>query len=132
MSWLLSIPSSDVDSERGHYLLRTKINSDQRFDLVHSTIVSLMSFKFNYDSCCFGTTLPKELLIDSKTYKSLHYHCQFDHGAGFFRIAISHVSNLCDPKIVHSAYFRTCHQLLQGSNHGKIAAGSWATIRTRG
>ena len=74
MSGLLSVPSSDADCERGHSLLRTKINSDQRSHLVHSTIVSLMSFKFNCDSCCFDTTLPKELLTTYKTYKSLYCH----------------------------------------------------------
>ena len=46
----------------------------QRSDLDHSTIVSLMSFKFNCDSYCFDATLSKGLLTDSKkaTYKSLH------------------------------------------------------------
>ena len=73
MSGLLSIPSSGADSERGFSVLR-KIHTDQRSNLDHSTIVSLMSLKFNCDSCCFDTELSKELLTESKkaTYKSLH------------------------------------------------------------
>lgn len=73
MAGLLSIPCSNADSERGFSILR-KIHTDQRANLDHSTIVSLMSFKINTYSCCFNTKLPEELLSKSKkaTYLSLH------------------------------------------------------------
>ncbi len=73
MAGLLSIPSSNADSERGFSMLR-KIHTDQRSNLDHSTVVSLMSLKFNCDSCCYDTKLTTELLSDCKkaTFKSLH------------------------------------------------------------
>lgn len=73
MAGLLSIPSSNADSERGFSMLR-KIHTAQRSNLDHSTIVSLMSLKFNCDSCCYDTKLTSELLSDCKkaTLKSLH------------------------------------------------------------
>ena len=75
MAGLLSIPSSNADSERGFSMLR-KIHNDQRSNLDHSTIVSLMSLKFNCDSCCYDTKLTSELLSDCKkaTFKSLHHY----------------------------------------------------------
>ena len=45
MAGLLAIPSSNADSERGFSILR-KIHADQ------STVVALMSLKFNSDDCC--------------------------------------------------------------------------------
>lgn len=74
MAGLLSIPSSNADSERGFSMLR-KIHTDQRSNLDHSTVVSLMSLKFNCDSCCYDTKLTPELLSDCKkaTFKSLHH-----------------------------------------------------------
>ena len=45
MAGLLAIPSSNADSERGFSILR-KIHMDQ------STVVALMSLKFNNDDCC--------------------------------------------------------------------------------
>ncbi len=73
MAGLLSIPSSNADSERGFSVLR-KIHTDQRSNLDHTTIVSLMPFKFNCDTCCYDTKLTEELLVKYKraTYKSLH------------------------------------------------------------
>ena len=64
LSGLLSIPSSDADSERGFCVLRN-LHTDQKSNLDHSTIVSLMSLKFNYNSCCFDTELSKEPLTES-------------------------------------------------------------------
>ena len=62
MAGLLSIPSSDADSERGFSVLR-KMHTDQRSNLDLSTIVILMSF--NCDSCCFDGKLAEELLTES-------------------------------------------------------------------
>ena len=45
MAGLLAIPSSNADSEHGFSILR-KILTDQ------STVVALMSLKFNSDDCC--------------------------------------------------------------------------------
>ena len=72
MAGLLTIPSSNADSERGFSMLR-KIHTDQRSNLDHSTVVSLMSLKFNCDTCCYDTKLTSELLKDCKkaTVKSL-------------------------------------------------------------
>ena len=61
MAGLLSIPSSDADSERGFSVLR-KMHTDQRSNL-DLTIVILMSF--NCDSCCFDGKLAEELLTES-------------------------------------------------------------------
>lgn len=49
--WLdfLSIPCFNADSEHGFLILR-KIHTDQRSNLDQTTIVSLMSLKFNSDS----------------------------------------------------------------------------------
>ena len=41
MSGLLTFPSSNADSERGFAMLR-KIHTDQRANLDHSTVISLM------------------------------------------------------------------------------------------
>lgn len=74
MAGLLSIPSSNADSERGFSMLR-KIHTDQRSNLDQSTLISLMSLKFNCDSCCHDTDFPQELLSDCKkaTFHSLHH-----------------------------------------------------------
>ena len=73
MSGLLSIPCSNADSERGFSLLR-KIHTDQRSSLDQSTIVALMSLKFNCDNCCFDVKFDDDLLAKCKkaTYVSLH------------------------------------------------------------
>ena len=65
MAGLLSIPSSNADSERGFSMLR-KIHTDQRSRLDHSTVVSLMSLKFNCDSCCYDSHFPQDLLSKCK------------------------------------------------------------------
>ncbi len=74
MAGLLSIPSSNADSERGFSMLR-KIHSDQRSNLDHSTIVSLMALKLNYDTCCHDTKFTPDLLSTCKKalFKSLHH-----------------------------------------------------------
>ena len=75
MAGLLSIPSSNADSERAFSMLR-KIHTDQRSNLDQSTLISLMSLKFNCDSCCYDTEFTQELLLsDCKkaTLKSLHH-----------------------------------------------------------
>ena len=61
MTSLLSIPASNADSERGFSMLR-KIHTDQRSNLDQSTIIALMSMKFNCDNCCMDVELPGELL----------------------------------------------------------------------
>ena len=48
---LMSIPSSNADSEWGFSILRT-IHTDQRPTLKQSTLISLMSIKFNSEECC--------------------------------------------------------------------------------
>ena len=65
MAGLLSIPVSNADSERGFSLLR-KIHTDQRSNLSQSTIIALMSIKFNSDCCCHDAELPQELLQKCK------------------------------------------------------------------
>lgn len=65
MAGLLSIPVSNADSERGFSMLR-KIHTDQRSNLEQSTIISLMSMKFNCDDCCCDIKLPRELLQKCK------------------------------------------------------------------
>ena len=72
MSGLLSIPCSNADSERGFSMLR-KIHTDQRSNLDQSTIVALMSVKFNCDNCCFEVKFDDNLLAKCKkaTYISL-------------------------------------------------------------
>ena len=65
MYGLLSIPCSNADSERGFSMLR-KIHTNQRSNLEQSTIVSLMSMKFNCDDCCHDSTFSSELLTQCK------------------------------------------------------------------
>ena len=73
MAGLLSIPCSNADTERGFSILR-KIHTDQRSNFDQSTIIALMSMKFNCDDCCHDVTLHKELLSKCKkaTVTSLH------------------------------------------------------------
>jgi len=72
---LLSIPSSNADSERGFSILR-KIHTDQRSNLDQSTITALMTMKFNCDDCCHDITINTELLSRKKaTMKTLAKHC---------------------------------------------------------
>jgi hypothetical protein len=70
MAGLLSIPCSNADSERGFSILR-KIHTDQRSNLDQSTIVSVMSLKFNCDNCCFDVKLTEELLVKLKKVSSI-------------------------------------------------------------
>lgn len=65
MAGLLSIPCSNADAERGFSILR-KIHTDQRSNLHQTTIVSLMSLKFNSDDCCHDVKLDEELLKNCK------------------------------------------------------------------
>ncbi|SMN12557.1 hypothetical protein SPBRAN_1766 [uncultured Candidatus Thioglobus sp.] len=70
MAGLLSIPSSNADSERGFSILR-KIHTDQRGSLKQSTIISLMTMKFNCDECCYETKFTEELLSKCKKATSI-------------------------------------------------------------
>ena len=65
MSGLMSIPVSNADSERGFSIL-SKIHTDQRSNLDQSTIVALMTIKFNIDNCCLDIELPPEQLSECK------------------------------------------------------------------
>jgi hypothetical protein len=51
-----------------------KIHTDQRSQLDQSTLVALMSLKFNCDDCCFNVQFDNDLLTQCKkaTYVSLH------------------------------------------------------------
>ena len=60
MVGLLAIPSSNADSERGFSILR-KIHTDQRSNLDQSTVVALMSLKFNSDHYCHEVQFEQEL-----------------------------------------------------------------------
>ena len=51
MTGLMSIPSSNADSERGFFNLR-KIHTDKRPTLKQSTLISSMSIKLNSEECC--------------------------------------------------------------------------------
>ena len=70
MAGLLCIPCSNADAERGFSILR-KVHTDQRASLNQSTIVHLMSVKFNNSSCCIDTELPEELITKCKKATSL-------------------------------------------------------------
>ncbi len=72
MAGLLSIPCSNADSERGFSILR-KIHTDQRSNLDQSTLISLMSIKYNCDDCCHEAKLDDQLLTNCKkaTHKVL-------------------------------------------------------------
>ena len=61
MVGLLLIPSSNADSERGFSMLR-KIHTDQHPTLKQSTIISLMSIKFNAEECCHDSVFNEDLL----------------------------------------------------------------------
>ena len=71
MAGLLSIPCSNADSERGFSILR-KIHTDQRSNLDQTTIVSLMSLKFNSDNCCHQVKLDEDLLSNCKKVHAKH------------------------------------------------------------
>ena len=68
MSGLLSIPVSNADSERA--ILR-KIHTDQRSNLNQSSIIALMTLKFNYDYCCHDIQFSQELLSKCKKATSI-------------------------------------------------------------
>ena len=67
---LLSIPASNANSERGFSILR-KIHTDQRSSLKQSTIIDLMSVKFNSHNCCFDSELSEDLLKSCKKATTL-------------------------------------------------------------
>ena len=64
MTGLMSTPSSNADSERGFSILR-KIHSNQRPTLKQSTLISLMSVKFNSEECCHDS-FSEQLLSNCK------------------------------------------------------------------
>ncbi len=70
MSGLMSIPASNADSERGSML--RKVHTDQRPSLKQSTIISLMTIKFNSEECCHDSILSEELLTKCKKATVLH------------------------------------------------------------
>ena len=72
MVGLLLIPSSNADSERGFSMLR-KIHTDQRPTLKQSTIISLMSIKFNAEECCHDSVFNEDLLMNHHHHYH-HYH----------------------------------------------------------
>ena len=62
MSGLLRIPSSNADAERGFSVLR-KVHTDERSSLNQSSLINLMSIKFNNHSCCHDTELSADELV---------------------------------------------------------------------
>lgn len=70
MAGLLSIPVSNADSERGFSILR-KIHTDQRPSLNQSTIIALMTMKFNCDDCCYNSNFNEEMLSKCKKATSV-------------------------------------------------------------
>ena len=71
MAGLLAIPSSNADSERGFLILRI-IHMVQRSNLDESSVVTLMSLKFNCDDCCHEVQFEQELLKTCKKATSTH------------------------------------------------------------
>ena len=66
MTGLLSIPSSNADVECGFSILR-KIHTDQHTSLKQSTIISLMTLKFNIGmECCYDSSFSEDLLQKCK------------------------------------------------------------------
>ena len=68
---LMSIPSSNADSERGFSILR-KIHTDQRPVLKQSTLISLMSIKFNSEECWHESIFSELVPTDSKKATVVH------------------------------------------------------------
>ena len=66
-----SIPSSNADSEWGFSILR-KIHTDQRPTLKLSTLISLMSVKFNSEECCHDSIFSEQLLTNCKKATVVH------------------------------------------------------------
>ena len=62
MYGLLVIRCSNADSERVFSILR-EIHTDQRASLDQSTIIALMSMKFNCDNCCHNIVMDSNLLV---------------------------------------------------------------------
>ena len=69
ISGLLCIPSSNADAERGFSVLR-KVHTDERSSLNQSSLIHLMSIKYNH-SCCHDTELSDELVTKCKKATSL-------------------------------------------------------------
>ncbi len=63
MSGLMSIPASNADR---------KVHTDQRPTLKQSTIISLMTIKFNSEECCHDSIFSEELLTKCKKATVLH------------------------------------------------------------
>ncbi len=72
MSGLMSIPATNADSERGFSMLR-KVHTDQRPTLKQSTIISIMTIKFNSEECCHDSIFSEELLTKCKKAIKLIY-----------------------------------------------------------
>ena len=70
MSGLLCIPSSNADAKRGLSVPR-KVHTDERSSLIQSSLIHLMSIKFNNHSCCHDTELSDELVTKCKKATSL-------------------------------------------------------------
>ena len=92
MSGLMSFPVSNADSERGFSILR-KIRTDQRSNLDQSTIVALMTIKFNIDNCCLDIEVPPELLHEckmaTKGYVARHSDSDVSAGPSYSAASIS-------------------------------------------
>ena len=65
MTGLMSIPSSNADPERGFFILR-KIHTDKHPTLKQSTLISLMSIKFNNEECYHDSIINEHLLTNCK------------------------------------------------------------------
>lgn len=65
MLGLMTIPSSNADSERGFSLLR-RIHTDQRPTLKQPSLNALMAIKFNSEQCCHDTIFSEQLLSSCK------------------------------------------------------------------
>ena len=100
MAGLLSIPSSNADSEGGCSILR-KIHTDQR-----PTLSQLGTIKLSSEDCCHDETFSKELLMKYKKanslslnkskderLQSLHIHI-FSHRHHFFVCGLQSVMDV--------------------------------------
>ena len=67
----MSIPSSNADSEWGFSILRT-IHTDRHPTLKQSTLISLMSIKFNSEECCQDSIFSELVLTDCKKATVVH------------------------------------------------------------
>ncbi len=72
MSGLMSIPASNADSERRGFSMLRKVHTDQRLSQRQSTIIYLMTIKFNSEECCHDSICSEELLTKCKKATVLH------------------------------------------------------------